>query len=105
MGIYLKGLEFYPAVVTQEGTQYVARFLDVPNCLAFGHSAIEAEMNASRALVAHHRFLDDHGSRLPEPSVVPVGRGEAGRVAYIKSPIQHSTAAVRDASMSFARTA
>ena len=106
MGIYLKGLEFYPAVVTQDGAQYVARFVDVPNCLAFGNSAIEAEINAGKALVAHHRFLDDQGAALPNPSIVPVGAARAdSRIAYIKSPIDHSAAAVREAPMPWARAA
>ena len=94
MGIYLKGLEFYPAVVTQDGAQYVARFIDVPNCMAFGSSAIEAEINAGRALAAHNRILGSQGVALPSPSIVPTG---SGRVAYIKSPVDHSTAWVRDA--------
>ena len=98
MGIYLKGLEFYPAMVTQDGAHYVARFVDVPNCMAFGNSAIEAEINAGRALAAHHRFLGDQGVALPNPSIVPVGGSRsAGRVAYIKSPIDHSAASIREA--------
>lgn len=102
MGIYLKGLEYYPAVVTLEDGQYVARFVDVPNCLAFGNSAIEAELNAGRALAAHHRFLADDGGALPSPSIVSAGDR---RIAYVRSPIMHSAAAVRSAAIPFARAA
>ena len=96
MGIYLKGLDLYPALVSREGGKYLARFVDIPNCIAFGASAIEAEINAAHALASHFRFLGAQNAVLPGPSL---GRdrdqGHNGYVAYIKSPVDHMVAAVR----------
>ena len=47
MGIYLKGLELYPARVHCEGGFYQADFIDIPHCRAYGSSAIEAEVAAA----------------------------------------------------------
>ena len=106
MGIYLKGLDFYPAVISREANQHVVRFIDVPDCLAFGASAIEAEIEASRVLKAHFRFLERQGCPLPSPSVMRhVGQGGGVRLVHIMSPIQHSAAAARDAYIPLAKAA
>ncbi len=89
MGIYLKGQDFYPAQVSRDGGRYIARFVDIPNCLAFGASAFEAEVNAAHALASHLRFLGDIGGVLPNPSIVrdrPVERD--GYIAHIMPPAE-----------------
>ncbi|RYE50400.1 MAG: type II toxin-antitoxin system HicB family antitoxin [Rhizobiaceae bacterium] len=94
MGIYLKGLDFYPATISRQGDRYLARFVDIPNCIAFGPSAIEAEINATHALASHFRFLGNQVCVLPDPWLI--GGPEQSRdsyVAYIRSPIDHSPAA------------
>ena len=87
MGIYIRGLDFYPALISRDSGLYQARFVDIPNCLAYGGSAVEAEINAASALDRYASFLRKHGWSLPAPSVV---EGEANHreryVAYIKAP-------------------
>lgn len=87
MGIYIKGLDFYPALVTHEGRMFEARFVDIPNCVVFGDSAIEAEIKAGEALCLYAARMRRCGREMPSPGVV---RGESNHcdryVAYIKAP-------------------
>lgn len=86
MGIYLKDPDFYPVQVYREGAMFAARFVDIPNCLAYGASAVEAEIKAAEALTAYLTFLAKHGMALPSPSVVNAQSNNRDRyVAYIKS--------------------
>lgn len=86
MGIYLKEIDYYPVLVCREGGLFAARFVDIPNCLAYGASATEAEAKAAAALTAYLAFLAKHGSALPSPSVVSVQSNNRDRyVAYIKA--------------------
>ncbi|ATE64860.1 type II toxin-antitoxin system HicB family antitoxin [Rhizorhabdus dicambivorans] len=88
MGIYLKGLELYPALVRREGDFYQADFVDIPGCRAYGASAVEAEINAGEALHEHVATLGRYGRRLPVPSVVEQQDRDADRyVAYITAPL------------------
>jgi predicted RNase H-like HicB family nuclease len=106
MGIYIKGLDLYPAMISREGGKYLARFIDIPNCIAFGNSAIEAEINAAHALASHFRFLGYQGTDLPCPSQARSGdQGHEGYVAYIKSRVDVLVAAVGAAPASLARAA
>lgn len=86
MGIYLKDLDFYPVQVCREGAMFAARFVDIPNCLAYGASAVEAEAKAAEALTAYLTFLAKHGMALPSPSVVSAESNNRDRyVAYVRS--------------------
>lgn len=88
MGIYLKGLELYPALVRREGDFYQADFIDIPGCRAYGASAVEAEINAGEALNEHVATLGRHGRTLPNPSVVEQRSRDADRYfAYITAPL------------------
>lgn len=96
MGIYLKGLDLYPALISREAGKYLAQFIDIPNCIAFGASAVEAEINAAHALASHFRFLGNHGDVLPSPSQVQGHeQGRDGYVAYVNAPINRSSATAR----------
>ena len=53
MGIYLKGLDLFPALVRREGGLYQVEFFDIPDCRAHGATTREAEHNAGEALRAH----------------------------------------------------
>lgn len=106
MGIYLKGLDYYPVLISREADRYVARFVDMPNCAASGDTAIEAEIHAAKALAAHIRFLERHGCPVPSPSVVRhQGQYRGVRVGYVRSPIEHTPAQARHASIPMARAA
>ena len=59
MGIYLKGLELYPALVRREGEFYQADFIDIPGCRGYGASAMEAEINAGERPLALYYFGQD----------------------------------------------
>ena len=88
MGIYLKGLEQYPALVRREGDFYQADFVDIPGCRAYGASAVEAESKAVEALGKHVAALSRHGRMLPNPSAVKQQDRSADRyVAYIAAPL------------------
>ncbi len=83
MGIYLKGMDIYPVRVNREGSEYRARFVDIPGCQAFGSSPFEVEMNARYALDAHSVLLGKQGAVLPHPSIVG-DRGEGDSyVVYV----------------------
>jgi predicted RNase H-like HicB family nuclease len=106
VGIYLKGLDFYPALISREADHYVARFVDIPDCLAFGRTAIEAEIQAASMLAGHFRWLERHGRPGPSPSVVgDQGQYRGVRVAYVRSPIEHTPAQARHASIPMASAA
>jgi len=105
VGIYIKGLDFYPAVISREADHYVVRFIDVPNCLALGDTAIEAEIEAGHALAIHFRFLERNGCTLPSPSVTQHQYLEGNRVVHIMSPVKHSAAGARNASIPLAMAA
>ena len=89
MGIYIKGLDFYPALVRRDGRLFEARFVDIPNCVVYGSSAIQAEIRAADALAAYADRSAKCGGSLPAATVV---RGESNNrdryVAYIKSPLR-----------------
>jgi len=88
MGIYVKGLELYPALVRREGDFYQADFVDIPGCRAYGASAMEAEYNAGEALHEHVATLGRYGRTLPAPSVVKQNDRRADPyVAYITAPL------------------
>lgn len=87
MGIYIRGLDFYPAVISREDGVFRADFVDIPGCRAYGATTIEVESNARQALGAHMSTLGRFGRALPAPSVV----SDRGRVAdrylvYIEGP-------------------
>ncbi|MBO9377519.1 type II toxin-antitoxin system HicB family antitoxin [Sphingomonas histidinilytica] len=87
MGIYIRGLDFYPAVVSREDGVFRADFVDIPGCRAYGATTIEVERNARQALGVHMSTLARFGRTLPAPSVV----GDRGRAAdrylvYIEGP-------------------
>ena len=87
MGIYLKEVDFYPLLVCREGGMFAARFVDMPNCLAYGASASEAEAKATDALKAYLGLLAKHGRAFPSPSLVSPQSNSCDRyVAYIKAP-------------------
>lgn len=88
MGIYLKGLELYPALVRREGDFYQADFVDIPGCRAYGASAVEAEINAGEALHEHVATLGRYGRTLPNPSVIEQQDRSGERYfAYITAPL------------------
>jgi len=87
MGIYIKGLDIFPARVSREAGVFEAAFVDIPGCRGFGATAVEAEVNARRALGAHMDMLGRHGRALPLPSVVSdAARTDSSYVAYIEGP-------------------
>ncbi len=87
MGIYLKGLDLYPALVRREGGIYSADVIDIPGCRAYGASAFEAEAKAGEALNAHAARLGRAGRALPIPSVVEQAGPSSDRYfAYIAAP-------------------
>ena len=87
MGIYIKGVDFYPALVTREGRMFQARFIDVPSCVVFGESAIDAEIKAGEALGVYADHLRRCGGAMPSPGVVCGESNHRNRyVAYIKAP-------------------
>lgn len=91
MGIYLKDQDFYPALICREGAIYRADFIDVPDCRAYGASAIEAEINAGQALCDHVDMLRRYGRTIPEPSAIDETCCGTDRiVAYIRRPLPQS---------------
>jgi len=70
MGIYIKGWDIYPANIRRCGAVFEARFVDVPNCIAVGPSAAEAEKRAQSALGAYAAAVRRQGWPMPAPSVV-----------------------------------
>lgn len=87
MGIYIKGLDFYPAMVSRKGGLFQADFVDIPGCRAYGATAIEVEINARHALGVHMVTLSRYGRTLPTPSVVNDRGSAAGHhLVYIEGP-------------------
>jgi predicted RNase H-like HicB family nuclease len=86
MGIYLADADFYPALVSRDGGQFEARFIDMPECHAFGATAIEAEVNAAKALRKLVAGLVRGGRKLPRPTIGCDGHRDRGYVAYIEAP-------------------
>lgn len=87
MGIYIRGLDLYPAVVSREEGVFRADFVDIPSCRAYGATTIEVESNARQALGLHMSTLGSFGRNLPAPSSVSE-RGRAGDryLVYIEGP-------------------
>lgn len=86
MGIYLKGLDLFPALVSREAGLYQVEFFDIPDCRASGVTAAEAEYNAAKALRAHVDLLDRNGRSLPSPSLITDSGRVGGYVAHIACP-------------------
>lgn len=87
MGIYLKELDFYAALVARVGGIFEARFIDIPDCVGFGGSAIEAEIKAGEALCIHAEQLRKNGRAMPEPGIVSSEANRHDRyIAYIRAP-------------------
>jgi predicted RNase H-like HicB family nuclease len=87
VGIYIKGLDFYPAMVSRRGRFFQADFVDIPGCRAYGATAIEVEINARRALGVHMVTLGRYGRTLPTPSVVnDRGISDGHYLVYIEGP-------------------
>lgn len=87
MGIYIRGLDFYPAVISREDGVFRADFVDIPDCRAYGATTIEVEGNARRALGVHMSTLARFGRALPAPSVVSErGRAADRYLVYIEGP-------------------
>ena len=87
MGIYVNGLNGYPAVIRRCGMVFEARFIDIPNCVAIASTALEAEKRAQSALASYAGVVRGHAWKMPEPSTVEQGdRLQDGYVAYIKLP-------------------
>jgi predicted RNase H-like HicB family nuclease len=87
MGIYIKGLDFYPAMVRREGESFQADFVDFPECRAYGRSVREVEANARQALGAHMVTLGQFGRTLPLPSIVSEqARAGSRYLIYIEGP-------------------
>lgn len=87
MGIYIKGLDIYPAVVRRFGGLFEAQFVDIPRCVAFGPSPAETERRAGQALTAYARRFRARGGQMPCPSIIqnPVDRSNE-YVAYFPVP-------------------
>lgn len=87
MGIYIKGWDLYPTVVRRRGAIFEARFVDLPSCVVFGPSAIEAEMRAQSAIVTYAHAMIAQAKTMPPPSIVqPTGDRRDEYVAYVKLP-------------------
>lgn len=88
MGIYLKGLELYPAVVRREGQFFQADFCDIPDCRGYGVSPDEAEAAAAEALKDHAATLGRYGRFLPTPSSpAHLAALADAYIAYIPAPL------------------
>jgi len=85
MGIYIKRSAAYPAVIRRCGGTFEARFVDIPNCVAMGSSAIEAEERAQSALTTWAAVGQRYAWAMPAPSTVdrPSNRPD-DYVTYIK---------------------
>lgn len=95
MGIYIKGLDFYPALVRRDGQLFEARFVDIPNCVVYGASAIQAELNAAAALATYADRSARFGRSMPVATVVDGESNHRDRyVAYIKSPLRPTATAL-----------
>ena len=87
MGIYIKGWDLYPAVVRRRRAIFEAQFIDFPNCVVFGPSAIEAEMRAQPALATYAYAMVAQAKTMPSPSVVqPASDRREEYIAYVKLP-------------------
>lgn len=86
MGIYLKGVDFYPVLVKKNGTLFEASFIDMPNCRAYGTTRAEAEANSRRALRTYLETMGRYGRALPRPSMVNDSGGKDRYIAYIEGP-------------------
>ena len=85
MGIYVKQFGSYPATVRRTGNSFEARFVDLPNCVANGSSALEAEKSAHAALTAYADASRRHARTMPAPSLVKdASNVRDNYVAYIK---------------------
>ncbi len=87
MGIYIRGLDFYPAMVSRNGESFQADFIDIPECRGYGATAIEAEANARQALGVHMVTLGRFGRTLPNPTIVGSRhRTQDSYLVYIEGP-------------------
>jgi len=85
MGIYVKQLGSYPATIRRCGKTFEARFVDIPNCVANGSSALEAENSAQAALTAYADVSRRHARTMPAPSLVKdASNVQDNYVSYIK---------------------
>lgn len=74
-------------MVSRTGTTFQADFIDIPDCRGYGATAIEAEINARRALGAHMVTLGRFGRTLPNPSIVgSESRNDDSYLVYIEGP-------------------
>jgi len=90
MGIYLKGVDFYPVLVERNGSLFEASFIDMPNCRAYGATRAEAEANSHRALGTYMEAIGRYGRALPKPSQVNDRLGRERYIAYIEGPLSSS---------------
>jgi len=82
--------ERYPAHVRRQGALYEAKLVDLPNCLAYGPTAREAELRAEAALVIYLRA----GFRMPPPSLVRNHPNLShDYIAYLRAPSREATIA------------
>lgn len=85
LGIYIKGSGSYPATVRRCGEGFEARFVDLPDCVVIGSSAIEAERRAQAALTAYADVARRHAGAMPPPSTVKDASNiRDNYIAYIK---------------------
>ena len=85
--------ERYPAHVHRYGALNEARLVDLPNCLAYGPTARDAELRAEAALTIYVRA----GFRMPPPSLVR-NRPKLSHdyVAHLRAPSREATIASAD---------
>ncbi len=88
MGIYVKNPGAYPAVVSRIGTMFEVKFVDLPNCVAAGRSAQEAENNAKSALGTYISTLSKLRCLPPAPTANFAGDSNTRDryVTYLESP-------------------
>jgi predicted RNase H-like HicB family nuclease len=83
VGIYLKGKDFYPAIVTLADGMFEAKLVDFPNCIAVGSSGPLAEARAEKALNIFLESRRKWAQPVPAPSVVIDERAAHRYTAYI----------------------
>lgn len=85
MGIYIKGVDFYPAIVRKVDGIFAAQVVDIPQCCALGATPIDAELKAMRSLDDYLDGAQDLGAPVPRPSVrVDIGNVTDRYVTYIR---------------------
>lgn len=87
MGIYIRGTDLYPAIVTQMNGIFEAKLVDFPNCVAVGSSGPLAEKRAEKALGIFLESRLKWSQAVPMPSIIINEKASHRYTAYIPAEV------------------